>query len=74
MKQGDNTSKGDKDYNDFLFLFFTRRFQLFFVSKMSVKKRLVKTLQRQFKKELQKLKEDQKKLKEQQKFANILPL
>jgi hypothetical protein len=34
----------------------------------------VETLQRQFKKELQKLKEDQKKLKEQQKFANIFPL
>jgi hypothetical protein len=29
MKQGDNTSKGSKHYNDSLFLFSTSKFQFF---------------------------------------------
>jgi hypothetical protein len=65
MKQGDNTLEGDKQYNDFLFSFFTSGFQSFCVSRLSVEKSLVKKLQRQFKKKLQKLKGEQKRLREQ---------
>ncbi len=74
MKQGDNTSKGSKHYNDSLFLFSTSKFELFFVSKMNVEKSFVEKLQRQSREKLQNLKEEQERLRKQQKFANILPL
>jgi hypothetical protein len=46
MKQGDNISEGNKQQNDSLFLFSTSKFQLFFVSKMSVEENLVEILQK----------------------------
>jgi hypothetical protein len=52
MKQGDNTSKGSKHYNDSLFLFSTSKFELFFVSKMNVEKSFVEKLQRQSREKL----------------------
>ncbi len=66
MKQGEYVLEGDKDQNASLFSFS--------ISRMSVKKSRVETLQRQSTKRLQKLKEEQEKHKKQQKFANILPL
>jgi hypothetical protein len=60
MKRDDNASKGDKHYNDSLFLFSTSKFQSFFISKMNVEQSLVENLQRQFREKLQKLKEARK--------------
>jgi hypothetical protein len=60
MKRGDNASKGDKHYNDFLFSFSTSKFQSFFVSKMSVEESLMEKLQRHSEEKLQKLKEARK--------------
>jgi hypothetical protein len=59
MKQGDNASKGGKYYNDYLFIFSTSRFQLFFVSKMSGEEKFVEKLQGQSREKLQNLKEEQ---------------
>ncbi len=64
MKQIDNTLEGGKHYNDSLFLFFTSKFQPFFVSKMSVEESLMENLQRKSKQKLQKLKEEQERLRE----------
>ncbi len=58
MKQGDNTSKGEKHYNDYLFFFSTSRFQSFFVSIMSVEESFEENLQGKFRKKLQNLKEE----------------
>jgi hypothetical protein len=46
MKRGNNTSKGGKHYNDFLFSFTISKFQSFFVSSMNVEESLVEKLQR----------------------------
>ncbi len=64
MKRGDSVSEGGKHQNDYLFSFSTRKFQSFFVSRMSAEKSLVEKLQIQSRKKLQKLKEEQEGLKE----------
>jgi hypothetical protein len=63
MKRGDNTSKGGKHYNDYLFSFSISRFQLFFVSRMNIEESLLENLQRKSREKLQKLKEEQERLK-----------
>jgi len=65
MKQGDYVSKSNKHQSDSLFLFSLSRFQLFFVSRMSVETSFVEKLQRPSKEKLLKLKEEQEKLREQ---------
>ncbi len=61
MKQGEYISEGNKDQSTFSFLFFVSKLRPFFVSRMSVKESFMESLQRQFRKRLQKLKEEQKK-------------
>jgi hypothetical protein len=65
MKQGDYVSKSNKHQSDSLFLFSLSRFQLFFVSRMSVETSFVEKLQRPSREKLLKLKEEQEKLREQ---------
>jgi hypothetical protein len=64
MKWGDCVSEGGKHQSDYLFSFSTSKFQLFFVSRMSVEKSLVEKLRVQSRKKLKKLKEEQEGLKE----------
>jgi hypothetical protein len=52
MKRGDNVSKGGNHWNNFLFSFFTSKFQSYFVSRMSVKESIVEKLQISFRKKL----------------------
>ncbi len=52
MKWGDNILEGDKHQNDYLFLFSTSKFQLFFISRMSVEKSFVEKLQCQSREKL----------------------
>jgi hypothetical protein len=74
MKQDDNVAEGSKHYKESLVSFSTSRSESFFVSRMSFEESFMRKLQRQSRKQLQKLKEEQERLREQQKIVNILLL
>jgi len=70
MKWNDNALEGDKHYGNF-FLFYTNRFQLFFVSKMSVEESFMEKLRIQSKEKLLKLKKEQKNRKSNKNLQTI---
>jgi len=75
MKWGEYVSKGSNDNNTYLFLFSTRKWLLFFISKMNVEKNLVEKLQKHLQKCYMiwsKSKRDKKSSKILQTFASII--